>query len=235
MKTIGMIGGMSWESTHFYYKWMNEYVAAKLGGFNSIEAILYSVNFARIMDHVDRGDWVKVGQIIAELAQTVEKGGAKALILTSNAIHMIAEEVEAAIQIPLIHIADPTGGAIRHAGMKKIGLLGTKITMEKPFYQERLKKKFGIDSIVPDQAERDQIHRIIFEELVLGKVMESSRKKFLHVMEGLFQKGAEGIILGCTEFNLLIQQKDTKIHLFDTTTLHAKAAADFALNDRNAV
>lgn len=227
MKTIGMIGGMSWESTHFYYKWMNEYIHAKRGGFNSVEAILYSVNFARIMEHVDKGDWKTVGQIIGDLAETVESAGARVLILTSNAIHLIAEEVEARIQIPLIHIADPTGGAIRHAGMKKVGLLGTKITMEKPFYQERLRRKFGIECVVPESHERDQIHKIIFEELVLGKVVESSRKKMLHIIEGLIQKGAEGIILGCTELNLL--EIESKFPLFDTTALHAKAAVDFSL------
>lgn len=234
MKTIGMIGGMSWESTHFYYKWMNEYVHAKLGGYNSIEAILYSINFALVMEHVERGDWVKVGQMIGNLAAIVEQAGAEVLILTSNAIHLIAAEVEAAIHIPLIHIADPTGGMIRHVGMSKVGLLGTKITMEKPFYQERLKKKFGIDSLVPESAERDEIHKIIFEELVHGTIIQSSKRKLLQVIDGLVRKGAEGIILGCTELNLLIQQKDTQTRLFDTTALHAKAAVDFALNQDNA-
>lgn len=229
MKTIGMIGGMSWESTHFYYKWMNEYVYAKLGGLNSIEAILYSVNFSRVMEHVERGDWPAAAEIIKNLAQTVEAAGAKVLIMTANAIHMVADEVAAAIDIPLIHIADPTGASLRHAGLKKAGLIGTKVTMGQPFYMERLKKKFGLDTIVPENGEKEQIHKIIFEELTQGKLYESSKKRLLHIMDSLVQKGAEGVILGCTEFNLLIHQKDTKYPLFDTTTLHAKAAVDFAL------
>ena len=172
---------------------------------------------------------MEVARIVAQLAQTVEAAGAQVLIMTANAIHMVADEVAQAIHIPLIHIADPTGSAIRRAGLKKVGLLGTKVTMEKPFYQARLQNKFGIESIVPDNLERDQIHKIIFDELVQGKVVESFKRKFLHIIDNLIKKGAQAIILGCTEFNLLVQQQDTPIPLFDTTTLHAKAAVDFAL------
>lgn len=223
-----MIGGMSWESTHFYYRWMNEYVYSLLGGLHSIEAVIYSLNFAPIMALVEQGEWKKVSQIITAHARSCQAAGAKMLILTSNAIHLIAEEIASAIEIPLIHIADPTGEAIRKAGLKKIGLLGTKITMEKPFYKERLKGKFGIEAIVPEEKAREEIHRIIFEELVQGKIVPTSKKFFLQAFQDLIQKGAEGIILGCTELNLLIQQKDTKAPLFDTTILHAKAAVDFS-------
>lgn len=228
MKTIGIIGGMSWESTQFYYRWMNEYVYSMMGGFHSIEAVLYSLNFAPIMDLVEAGEWKKVAQIIIAHARSCQSAGAKALILTSNAIHLIAEEISAGIDIPLIHIVDPTAEAIQRAGLKKMGFLGTKITMEKPFYKERLQKNFGIEALIPDESARDEIHRVIFEELVQGKVLPFSKQFFLKVLQDLVEKGAEGIILGCTELNLLIEQKDTLSPLFDTTALHAKAAVDFS-------
>lgn len=219
---------MSWESTHFYYKWMNEYIYSMLGGFHSIEAVIYSLNFAPIMALVEEGEWKKITQILIGHARSCQSAGAKVLILTSNAIHLIAEEIASAIDIPFIHIADPTGEAIRKAGLNKIGLLGTKITMEKPFYKERLQKKFGVDCIIPDEREREEIHRVIFEELVQGKAVPRSKQFFLQTIQNLLQKGVEGIILGCTELNMLIGPKDTPVPLFDTTALHAKAAVDFS-------
>lgn len=229
MRKIGILGGMSWESTHYYYKVMNEYVYKKLGGLNSIEAVIYSINFARMEAALNRNDWDEIGKMTVEMARIVEKAGADFLIMTSNAIHKVAAEVEAAIDIPLLHIVEPTAHAIQKAGVKKVGLLGTKVTMGEPFYLGRLQKKHEIEVLVPDMADQEKINTIIFEELVQGKVREASKKEYLKIIDKLSQRGAEGIILGCTEINLLIRQKDTPTLLFDTTELHALAAVDLAL------
>ena len=229
MKKIGMIGGMSWESTQHYYQIMNQRVVQLLGGHSSIEAILYSVNFERVMEFVHRDAWDEVTRIILEIAQTLEKCGAEFLIMTSNAIHKVIPQLENQLQIPILHIADPTGDAILKKGVKKIGLLGTRVTMEELFYQDRLKKKYGIHCITPHKIERDRLHEIIFEELTVGKIASSSKKQVLSMISEIKTAGAEGIILGCTELTLLISQKDTDVPLFDTTQLHATAAVDLSI------
>lgn len=228
MKICGMIGGMSWESTQHYYQLINQDVHTKMGGHNSVEAIIYSVNFERILTLVHQGEWEAVGKTISHLAQKLEGAGADFLILTSNAIHKVFSQVEAAISIPIIHIADPTAEAIQKAGMKKVGLLGTQVTMEERFYKDRLFNQHGIETFVPEGHDRESLHRIIFDELTVGKIHDSSRKKLIALIEKLGKEGAEGIILGCTELTLLIDQKHTSTPLFDTTALHAQAAADLA-------
>ncbi len=220
---------MSWESTHYYYRVMNEYLYSRIKGFNSIEAVIYSVNFARIEELVERNEWEGVTKIIIEIAQKIESAGATFLIMTANAIHKIADEVQKSIGIPLLHIADPTGIAITKAGMKKVGFLGTKVTMGEEFYRRRMEKVHGIEVVMPDPKDQEEIHKIIFEELVVGKIVEASRQKYKEIIEKLGGAGVEGVILGCTEINLLIGQRDTRVPLFDTTELHAKAAVDMAL------
>jgi aspartate racemase len=219
---------MSWESTQHYYQLMNQYVHARLGGHNSIEAIIYSVNFERILTLVHQGRWELVGQEIVHIAKKLEAAGADFLILTANAIHKVFPEVKAAICIPIIHIADPTAETILKAGIKKIGLLGTKVTMEDCFYKQRLLDQYGIEALVPEEHDRDALHNIIFVELTIGKIHDSSRKKLISLIDKLRIHGATGIILGCTELTLLIDQRDSQIPLFDTTALHAKAAVDLA-------
>jgi aspartate racemase len=228
MKTVGLIGGMSWESTKHYYQLMNQQVHAKLGGHHSIEAIIYSVNFERILKLVHQNEWEKVAEEIAKLAKKIEIAGASFLILTSNAIHKVFSQVQTAIGIPILHIADPTAEVIQKAGIQKIALLGTKVTMEESFYKDRLLKKAGIETLIPDDEDRDFIHKIIFGELTIGKIEDSSRKKILTIINKLWSRGARGIILGCTELTLLVSQKDTPVPLFDTTTLHVTAAVDLA-------
>jgi aspartate racemase len=208
---------------------MNEYLYKKLGGLNSIEALIYSINFARLEEALNRNDWGEIGRMVAQMAQTIETAGADFLIMTSNAIHKVADQVEAAVAIPLLHIVEPTAYAIQKAGLKKVGLLGTKVTMGEPFYLGRLQKKHGIEILVPDMADQEKIHAIIFTELVQGKVREESKKEYLKIIDKLSKRGAEGIILGCTEINLLIHQKDTPTPLYDTTELHAIAAVEFSL------
>jgi aspartate racemase len=228
MKTIGLIGGISWESTQHYYQLMNRYIHAKLGGHNSIEAIIYSVNFERILVMIHQDRWDLVEKEIILLAQKLETAGADFLILTSNAIHKVFSQVEEAVSIPMLHIADPTAEAIQKAGIKTVGLLGTKVTMEEPFYKDRLLERYDIKTVVPEEADRASLHKIIFEELTVGKILDKSRSKLLTLIDKLSQKGADGIILGCTELTLLISQKDTPVTLFDTTALHANAVVDLA-------
>lgn len=232
MKTIGMIGGMSWESTQHYYQIMNRYMQAKLGGHNSIESIIYSVNFETILEWVNRDEWEQVGKAIAQLAKRLEIAGADFLIMTSNAIHKaeVYSVVETAIEMPILHIVDPTAEEIRKSGIKKVGLLGTQVTMGESFYKDRLKGKWGIETLVPEEDDRESIHKIIFDELTVGRIYDASRGKLISMIERLSKRGAEGVILGCTELTLLISQKETKIPLFDTTDLHAKAAVDLAIS-----
>lgn len=228
MKTMGLIGGMSWVSTQHYYQLMNQYVHTKLGGHHSIEAIIYSVNFERILTFVHEGDWSSVEKVISYLAQKLEAAGATFLVFTANAAHKVFSQVEAAVKIPILHIVDPTAEAIQKAGIQTVGLLGTKVTMGEDFYKHRLLHQFGIEALVPEGHDREVLHKLIFDELTVGKINDGSREKLIALIEKLEKRGARGIILGCTELTLLVSQKDTHVPLFDTTDLHAKAAVDLA-------
>ncbi len=236
MEVVGVIGGMSWESTHHYYEIMNRHVSQAQGGLNSVESITYSINFASIEDALDRGDWSYIANRMTKIAKKLEDSGATFLIITSNAIHMIADEVQSRISIPILHIVDPTAQEIKNEGISTVGLLGTKVTMEQEFYRRRLHDAHGIDVIIPDKEQREIVHRVIFEELVTGKVdnpqydMTQSREAYKDIIEVMAQRGAQAVILGCTEINMLITQKDTGVKLLDTTELHARAAADMYMN-----
>ncbi|MBE3554383.1 MAG: aspartate/glutamate racemase family protein [Thermicanus sp.] len=229
MKTIGLLGGMSWESTVEYYRILNQKVKEKLGGFHSAELILYSVDFEEIERLQHEGDWESLTKLMVEAAKRVEKGGAEFLLLCTNTMHKMADEIEKAIQIPFLHIADATAGRIINAGLKKVGLLGTRFTMEEDFYKGRLIKKHGLEVIVPYEEEREMIHHVIYHELCLGEICDSSKEAYLATIKRLVEKGAEGIILGCTEIGLLIKQEDVSVPIFDTTLIHAEAAVEYAL------
>lgn len=229
MKTIGMIGGMSWESTQHYYQIMNRHIQSRLGKHNSIESIIYSVNFERVLEFVEKDEWGVVGSMIISLAKKLEAADADFLIMTSNAIHKVFEAVEEAINIPILHIADPTGLAIQKCKIKKVGLLGTKVTMGEDFYKSRLQNRYNLEVFVPEKDEQDFIHETIFNELTLGKIREESRIQLITLIHKFSEKGVGGVILGCTELTLLISQKDITIPVFDTTDLHAKAAVEAAI------
>jgi len=229
MKTIGMIGGMSWESTIPYYKQINETIKEKLGGLHSAKIILYSVDFHEIERLQHAGDWEAAGVILAQAARSLELAGADFLVLCTNTMHKLAHVIEAAVAIPLFHIADPTAQTIKDAGYDKVGLLGTRFTMEQDFYRERLHSKHGLQVLVPELADRDIIHQVIYEELCLGKINEASRQHYRRIMARLKDSGAQAIILGCTEISLLVGQDDAGVPLFDTTAIHARSAALWAL------
>lgn len=229
MKTIGMIGGMSWESSLEYYRIMNQAVKEKLGGFHSAQCILYSVDFDDVEKLQHQGDWESLTRLMIEAAQRVKKAGADFLVICTNTMHKMADEVQRAIQIPLLHIADVTAGAVKADGQSRVGLLGTKFTMEQDFYKGRLKEIHGIDVLIPEDKERQLIHDILYNELCLGEIKELSREKFQSIIQNLVKRGAQGVILGCTEIPLIVRQEDYEIPLYDTTALHAKAAVDFAL------
>jgi aspartate racemase len=229
MKTIGLIGGMSWESSIEYYRIINETVRARLGGLHSAKSIMYSVNFAEIEALQQQGKWNEATALMIAAAQRVENGGADFVIICTNTMHRMADEVQNQIKIPLLHIVDATAEKIKAQGLKKIGLLGTRFTMEEDFYRGRLSEKHGLEVIIPTEKERDIVHRVIFDELCLGEIRPSSREQYVSVMDHLARDGAEGIILGCTEISLLIQEEDSQIPLFDTTKIHAMAAVEYAL------
>jgi len=229
MKTIGMIGGMSWESSLEYYRIMNQAVKEKLGGFHSAQCILYSVDFDDVEKLQHQGDWESLTRLMIEAAQRVKKAGADFLVICTNTMHKMADEVQMAIRIPLLHIADVTAGAVKAKGQSRVGLLGTKFTMEQDFYKGRLKDIHGIDILIPEDKERQVIHDILYNELCLGEIKELSREKFQSIIQNLVKRGAQGVILGCTEIPLIVRQEDYEIPLYDTTALHAKAAVDFAL------
>lgn len=231
MKTIGLIGGMSWESTIPYYRHINETIKQQLGGLHSARIILYSVDFHEIEQLQRAGDWETAGALLAHTAHSLESAGADFLVLCTNTMHKVAPAIEAAVGIPLLHIADATAVAIRQAGHSMVGLIGTGFTMQQPFYRERLRQQHGLDVCVPDAPDQDVIHRIIFEELCLGKIHESSRIAYRDIMDRLVRQGAQAIILGCTEISLLVSQTDSSVPLFDTTAIHARAAALKALQD----
>lgn len=228
MKTIGLLGGMSWESTQSYYRLINEGVKARLGGLHSARLILYSVDFAEIEVLQQQGDWEAAGRLLASAAEAVQAAGADFLLIGTNTMHKVAPQIDDAIDIPLLHIADATAQALKHEGMHSVGLLGTRFTMEQAFYRERLERA-GIWVLVPDQEERDEIHRIIYEELCQGDIRPDSRAVFQAVVDGLATRGAQAALLGCTEIGLLLKQSDTPVALFDTTEIHANAAVAAAL------
>lgn len=227
LKTLGLIGGMSWESTIPYYREINEVVKVELGGLHSARIILYSVDFAEVEHFQASGQWQAAGALLTEIAQKLERAGADALVLCTNTMHKVADVITAAVGIPLLHIADPTALAIRHAGFTTVGLLGTRFTMEQDFYRQRLEQQ-GLTVLTPAQADRELVHQIIYQELCLGQVHDASRQTYLRVIADLGARGAQAIILGCTEIAMLIQPADCQLPLFDTTALHARSAAHWA-------
>jgi amino-acid racemase len=229
MKTIGLVGGMSWESTLEYYRVINQYTKERLGGFHSARIVLYSVDFAEVEVRQHEGRWDDLTRLMIDAAQRVERGGAEILLICTNTMHKMADDVQKEIQIPIVHIVDVTAKAIKSRSLKKMGLLGTRFTMEQDFYKQRLIQKHGLEVIIPEEKEREEIHAILYNELCLGEVKGPSKKIFRRIIAGLEARGAQGIILGCTEIPLLVSQEDYGIPLFDTTTLHARAAVDFAL------
>ncbi len=232
MKIIGLIGGMSWESTVPYYRQINETIKDRLGGLHSAKIVLYSVDFHDVERLQHAGDWMAAGAMLSEAARSLEAAGSDFLVLCTNTMHKVVPSIEAAVTIPLLHIADPTAAEIKKAGLYTVGLLGTRFTMEEAFYRDRLSEHHGLRVIVPNAEDRDTIHRIIYEELCLGVILPESRREYRRIMESLASQGAEGIILGCTEVSLLVSQQDSAVPLFDTTAIHARAAADEALKPR---
>ncbi len=229
MKTIGLIGGMSWESSLEYYRIINEKVKNELGSFHSAKLVLYSLDFEEIQTLQHEDKWDELTLIMKDAAKTLEKAGADIILICTNTMHKMADDVQDNITVPLIHIADATAESILLNGLKKAGLLGTKFTMEHDFYKKRLTDKFGIDVIIPDESDRDIIHKALYSELCIGEIIESSKKEFLRIIDNLVEKGAEGIILGCTEIPLLVKQSDVSVPVFDTTAIHAEKAVKEAL------
>jgi aspartate racemase len=229
MKTLGLIGGMSWESTVPYYRLINEGVKARMGGLHSARLVLYSVDFAEIEALQRAGQWHEAGQLLAQAAQALQAAGAQGLMLCTNTMHKVADAITSAVDLPLIHIADATAQAVQMAGVHQVGLLGTRFTMEQDFYKARLQSAHGLEVLVPSPSDRDEVHRIIYEELCLGQVHDASRDVYRRVMDALVPDGAQGIILGCTEIGLLVSAQDSTVPLFDTTALHAQAAVDWML------
>ena len=229
MKVIGLIGGMSWESTAEYYRIINETVKERLGGLCSAKILLYSLNFAEIERLQREEKWAEATEVMCDAARRVERGGADCLLICTNTMHKMASEVEGAVNIPLLHIADATAREIKKKKIERVALLGTIFTMEEDFYKGRLREKFVLDVIIPPEEDRNIVNQIIYHELCLGKIREESRKEFRRIIEQLAASGAEGVILGCTEISLLIKQQDSPVELFDTTAIHARAAVDFAL------
>lgn len=229
MKTIGLLGGMSWESTTDYYRLINTKIKEQLGGLHSAKLILYSVDFAEIEILQQQGNWQKAGQLLTDAAQNIEKAGADFLLICTNTMHIVADTIAHNIQIPIIHIADATGDALVNQGIKQVGLLGTAFTMEKDFYKNRLINQYGLQVITPDSADREKVHNIIYDELCAGIIKQSSKETYLSIIDKLVENGAQAIILGCTEIGMLIKQSDTSIPLFDTTLIHAEKAVTLAL------
>ncbi len=228
MRKIGLLGGMSWESTALYYRLLNEEVRTRLGGFHSARLVMASVDFAEIESMQAAGDWSAAGALLTDEARSLESAGAECLVLCTNTMHRVADAIEAALGIPLLHLADVTAEAVRHAGLDRVALLGTRFTMEQPFYVDRL-RSHGIEVLVPEGADRMLVHDVIYDELVLGVVRDESRAAYVDVVGRLLEKGAQGVVLGCTEIELLIGPGDVPVPVFATTRLHALAAVDFSL------
>ncbi len=229
MKTIGMIGGMSWESTVSYYKAVNEGVKSALGGLHSAKVSLYSVNFDEIEKLQREGRWDDAGMILAQAAKSVEAGGADFLMICTNTMHKVLPQIEDAINIPVLHIADATAEKLAEDGITTVGLLGTAFTMEQAFYKQRIIDKFGINVITPNDEEREVVHRVIYDELCQGKIFSESREKYITIIDNLRRNGAEAVILGCTEIALLVEQQHSQVPLYDTTQIHADQAVKLAL------
>ncbi|RPB41097.1 aspartate/glutamate racemase [Vibrio diabolicus] len=229
MKTIGLLGGMSWESTLSYYKLINEGVKEALGGLNSAKIFMYSVNFSEIEKLQHQGKWEETASILSDAASSIEKGGADFILICTNTMHKVAPQIEASINIPILHIADATAELLREKGVQKVGLLGTQFTMEQDFYKGRLSDLYGLDVITPAQDDRSIVHNIIYKELCQGEIKEESRTIYLQIIEKLKEQGAEAVILGCTEIALLVNQSHTDVTLLDTTSIHAQAAVRLAI------
>ena len=231
MKTIGLLGGMSWESSIEYYRIINETVKAKLGGLHSAKSIMVSVDFAEVeaLQHEDR--WREAAQMLIGSAKQLERGGAELIVLCTNTMHKVADDIQANVDIPFLHIADATAQRVLKASIERIGLLGTRFTMEEEFYRGRLAQNYGLRVSVPNALEREIVHRVIYEELVLGKIEQRSKEQYIDIMDRMVREGAQGIILGCTEIGLLIHQEDSQVPLFDTTRIHAEAAVEYALKE----
>ncbi len=229
MKTIGLIGGMSWESSIEYYRLINETVRDRLGGLHSAKSVMYSVDFAEIETLQHQAQWAEATQMMINAAKNVENGGADFVVICTNTMHKMADEVQQHINISLLHIADATADKIKAQNLRKIGLLGTKFTMEEDFYRGRLVEKHGLEVIIPPEQERELVHRIIYDELCLGQVLPASKAQYVDIINNFVKNGAEGIILGCTEISLLVSQADSQVPLFDTTLIHAVAAVEYAL------
>ncbi len=229
-RMIGLIGGMSWESSAVYYRIINQATQSRLGGLSSARCLTWSFDFAEI-EALQVGErWGEAGSLIADAARRLERAGAEICVICTNTMHMVADQVEAALTIPLLHIADPTGELIRAQGLERVGLLGTAFTMERDFYQARLRSRFGLEVLTPPGDDRAEVHRIIYEELVRGIITRGSREALRGVIARLRARGAQGVILGCTELMLLMEDEDAEAPLFDTTELHARAAVDWSLN-----
>jgi len=231
MKTIGLLGGMSWESTVPYYQVLNREVGRRLGGLHSASILLLSVDFQEIEILQHRGEWEELGRILGGHARTLEEAGADFLVLCTNTMHLVAPAIEGRVSIPLLHIADATAQRIRASGLSRVGLLGTRFTMEEEFYRGRLESKHGLQVDIPSREDMETVHRVIYEELVLGTIREESRRAFASIAQGLADAGSQGVILGCTEIGLLLRPEDASVPLFDTTLIHAEAAAALALED----
>ncbi|MCM3001347.1 aspartate/glutamate racemase family protein [Paenibacillus cellulositrophicus] len=228
MKVIGLIGGMSWESSALYYRMINEEVRSRLGGLHSAKCLLYSVDFEEIERYQAEGAWEKAGEVLGQTARALEKGGADFIVICTNTMHKVIDDIQAKINIPILHIADATAAQIKESQIQTVGLLGTKYTMEQDFYKSRLELN-GIQVIVPDGDDREAVNKIIYEELCLGKIHQESRDYYKKVIQGLIESGAEGIILGCTEIGLLVKPEDAEVPLFDTTYIHACEAVNMSL------
>lgn len=229
MKTIGIIGGMSWESTVTYYKQLNQGIKSALGGLHSAKVVLNSVDFAEIEALQRSGDWQANADILCQAAQSLERAGAEFVLIATNTMHKVAQQVEESISIPLLHIADATGEALTEQGITKIGLLGTAYTMDQGFYKQRLTDKYGIEVVVPNGVQRQLVHTVIYDELCQGQISQRSKDDFLTIIDDLYADGAQGVILGCTEIGLLVEQADTRVPLFDTVMIHVEAAVNEAL------
>lgn len=234
MRTIGLIGGMSWESSAQYYRIINTAIRQRLGGLHSAELLMYSVDF-EVMEQLQHQDrWDEAGSLLARAARRLQAAGAECVMLCTNTMHKVASHIEEAVDLPLLHIADPTGVEAMRLGIRRVGLLGTRFTMEQDFYRHRLERAHGLTVLIPEIGDRGRVHRVIYDELCKGRVEDSSREYYRYVIQQLTSRGAEAVILGCTEIMLLLSSQDCAVPLIDTTTLHALAAVDFALSDASA-